>query len=102
MTDNRNARAAIEAVWPEAFSHIVATIRDFDKIVALKDQAVTGHTIAHFLHDRFAPTLGYMGPDFWRAVAEVADAEIWEFSTEPVSLARIFMQYDRYILGGRA
>ncbi|RPJ40085.1 MAG: hypothetical protein EHM35_00315 [Planctomycetaceae bacterium] len=95
------AREFITAVWPEGFSHIVATVRDFNKIAALKDQPCTGYVIARFLGERF--NLEGVGAPFMRALLTVADAEIdaATFELQP-SLASCFLMFDRYCIGGRA
>ena len=97
-----DSRKMINEVWAEGFSHIVTTIRDFDKIVELENKPLTGYVVAEFLHGRF-PAMGLMGGVFWRAIAEVADTEIAAALRVPeTSLADCFSMFDRTCLGGRS
>jgi len=86
MMDKKQAHEARELLtycWPESFGIITSTVRDWDK--TNPGMALTGHDVAHFLATRYhrdEERIYYI----WRAVADVADAEIWAMSRRPESL----------------
>ena len=48
---------------------VYTVIRDWDTCTATAPQSLTGHNVAHFIHDRYGDQFAYNSPNLWRAVA---------------------------------